>query len=120
MVNRDRPLLSVDPLVMRPTERRIVWPGWKDSALTVFDDTDLATVSSVRPVYELLAEQGVFVTKSVWPLRNHRGHEPARAGMDCEDLDYLQWVLGLQAQGFEIGRTLKSYPEMPYHDPAKP
>ena len=89
--------------MIRPSKKRIVWPEGKDFAFTVFDDTDLATVSNVRPVYELLAECGVFVTKSVWPLRNRHADDPTSEGMDCEDPEYLKWVLDLQGCGFEIG-----------------
>ena len=87
---------------MRPSERRIVWPEGKDFAFTVYDDTDEATLSNVRPVYDLLTEQGIRTTKSVWPLRN-ADEDPTKVGMDCEDPEYLQWILGLQASGFEIG-----------------
>ncbi len=87
---------------MRPSEQRIVWPAGKDFAFTVYDDTDEATLSNVRPVYDLLAEQGILTTKSVWPLRNG-DNDPTSVGMDCEDPEYLQWILGLQASGFEIG-----------------
>jgi len=87
---------------MRPSEGRIVWPGGKDFAFTVFDDTDLATIANVKPVYDLLAEQGILTTKSVWPLRDARDDRRSE-GMDCEDPEYLEWVLGLKASGFEIG-----------------
>jgi len=87
---------------MRSSDRRIVWPEGKDFAFTVFDDTDLATLANVRPVYDLLAEQGIRTTKSVWPLRN-ADEDPTRAGSDCEDPEYLRWILGLKAAGFEIG-----------------
>jgi len=87
---------------MRPSEQRIVWPAGKDFAFTVYDDTDEATLSNVRPVYDLLAEQGILTTKSVWPLRNG-DNDPTSVGVDCEDPEYLQWILGLQASGFEIG-----------------
>ncbi len=87
---------------MRPSNGRIVWPDAKDFAFTVFDDTDGATIANVRPIYDFLAEQGVRTTKSVWPLRD--AHDDRRsAGMDCEDPDYLEWVLGLKASGFEVG-----------------
>jgi len=87
---------------MRPSEERIVWPEGKDFAFTVYDDTDEATLSNVRPVYDLLTEQGIRTTKSVWPLRNP-DDDPAIVGMDCEDPEYLRWALDLQAAGFEIG-----------------
>jgi hypothetical protein len=84
-------------------EARIAWPGGKDFAFTIFDDTDLATLENVRPVYDFLTEQGIFTTKSVWPLRGTDGNEPERAGSSCEDPAYLEWVHDLQAKGFEIG-----------------
>ena len=87
---------------MRPSERRIVWPGGKDFAFTVFDDTDLATIANVKPVYDLLADQGILTTKSVWPLRNAHG-ERRGEGTDCEDPEYLNGSSRLQAQGFEVG-----------------
>jgi hypothetical protein len=80
---------------------RIAWPDGKSFAFTIFDDTDLATVQNVGPVYALLADLGFRTTKSVWPLE---GSGAARvAGTTCEDPEYLQWTLDLQAKGFEIG-----------------
>jgi hypothetical protein len=79
----------------------IRWPKGKDFAFTVFDDTDFSTLANVKPVYDLLAEQGILVTKSVWPLRHGSG--PPCDGLDCEDPDYLRWLLDLQSRGFEIG-----------------
>lgn len=80
---------------------RIVWPGGRRFAFTVFDDTDWATVAKVRPVYELLADLGVRTTKSVWVLRGEGGAE--NGGETCEDGHYLEWALSLRERGFEIG-----------------
>jgi hypothetical protein len=55
----------------------------------------------VGKVYSLLADLGLRTTKSVWPLR--AVGTPRIGGATCQDHDYLQWVLGLQKQGFEIG-----------------
>ena len=96
-------MLNVRTNGARASQPRIPWPGGKDFAFTVFDDTDLATLANVRPVYDFLGQQGVFCTKSVWPLRNCHGHKPTNEGLDCEDPEYLQWVLDLQTKGFEIG-----------------
>jgi hypothetical protein len=86
---------------------RIEWPGGKDFAFTVFDDTDLATLESLAPVYDLLHQLGLFTTKSVWPLK---GATLTRfGGATCEDPEYLAWTLDLQAQGFEIGYHGASY-----------
>lgn len=79
----------------------IEWPEGKDFAFTVFDDTDLATVANVAPVYRLLDELGFRTTKSVWPIRG--AGTPRIGGDTCEDPAYRRWTLELQAAGFEIG-----------------
>ncbi|UCF68992.1 MAG: hypothetical protein JSV80_06830 [Acidobacteriota bacterium] len=78
-----------------------LWPEGKDFAFSIFDDTDLATLENVGPVYALLSELGFLTTKSVWPLRGEG--RPRIGGATCEDEDYLAWVRELQARGFEIG-----------------
>ena len=93
---------------------RIRWPDGNDFAFTIFDDTDLQIVDNVRPVYEFLANIGLRTTKSVWPLRG--GHTPCNGGSTCEDPEYLQCVLGLQAQGFEIGLHNVTYHTSPRQD----
>lgn len=78
----------------------VSWPGGKAFAFTVFDDTDLATLDNVPPVYTFLQDLGFRTTKSVWPLRGER--PPEVGGATCEDPQYLVWVRSLQAAGFEI------------------
>lgn len=80
---------------------RIHWPEGKDFAFTVFDDTDLQTPENASEVYAFLADIGFRTTKSVWPIRGDKS--PQVGGATCEDDTYLQWVLKLQEQGFEIG-----------------
>lgn len=80
---------------------KIVWPDNKKFAFTVFDDTDFATLENVVPVYSFLKEHGFQTTKSVWPMRGLR--EPKIGGATCDDENYLQWLLELQRDGFEIG-----------------
>ncbi len=82
----------------------ITWPEGKRFAFAFFDDTDLGTVANVGPVYELLAECGIRSTKSVWPTASTR--EPVNGGETCEDPHHREWLLGLQADGFEIGYHL--------------
>jgi hypothetical protein len=89
-------------------------------AFTVFDDTDNGTVENLTPVYDLLEELGFRTTKSVWPLRGDVGAKPASpsggsakrgeaglaptaiTGQTLEDPEYLAFIRGLQAKGFEI------------------
>lgn len=80
---------------------RITWPDGNRAAFAVFDDTDNTTIENGPPVYELLSDLGLRVTKSVWPL------EPTErqrvGGSTLGDPDYLAWVLSLQRAGHEIG-----------------
>jgi hypothetical protein len=77
------------------------WPDGARFAFTVFDDTDFATLETAPPVYDLLTDLGMRVTKSVWPVAA-RG--PVHTtGSTCAEPDYLAWVLKLQEAGHEIG-----------------
>ncbi len=80
----------------------ITWPDGKRFALTVFDDTDLATLQNVGPVYAFLGDLGFRTTKSCWVVEGdpEKGSDP---GETCEDPRYRRWLLELQASGFEIG-----------------
>lgn len=80
---------------------KIEWPDGKRFAFTVFDDTDLATLKNVRPIYQFLEEHGLRTTKSVWPLRGT--DVTVNDGDTCEDKEYLEWLLKLKLSGFEIG-----------------
>jgi hypothetical protein len=77
------------------------WPDGKDFAFTVFDDTDGATVATVRDVYAFLRDCGLRTTKSVWPMRGP--HTPVNGGDICAEPEYRAWVVKLQSLGFEIG-----------------
>lgn len=79
----------------------IAWPEGKRFAFTVFDDSDLATVDNVGPVYRFLEDLGFRTTKSVWPMRGLG--EPVIGGATCDDPEYRAWALDLQGRGFEIG-----------------
>jgi hypothetical protein len=83
------------------TVPRIIWPGGKAFAFTVFDDTDLATLQNVPHVYEFLHHIGLRTTKSVWPIRGQG--TPRVGGMTCADPEYRAWTFLLQHRGFEIG-----------------
>lgn len=80
---------------------KIEWPDGKSFAFTVFDDTDLATLQNVRPIYDFLADLGLRTTKSVWPLKGVEA--TVNDGDTCEDQEYLAWLLKLSQSGFEIG-----------------
>jgi len=82
-----------------PSSRHAPWPGNRPFAFTVIDDTDWATVTKLKPVYDLLADLGFRTTKTVWIFRSEDG---GNAGETCEDRAYRDWVVSLRESGFEI------------------
>jgi len=80
----------------------MIWPDNKRFAFTVFDDTDLATLRNVGPVYDFLRDHGLRTTKSCWPVEGDP-EKGAYRGETCGIDDYRQWALDLQTSGFEIG-----------------
>lgn len=86
------------------------YPGGKRFAFTIFDDTDVATVENVKPVYDLLASLGMRTTKTVWPFAWH-GPSNFSSSETLEDAHYVEWVRTLPAEGFEIashGATMET------------
>jgi hypothetical protein len=79
----------------------IKFPGGRQFAFTIFDDTDDASLGNITPVYELLSRLGLRTTKSVWPLPCVLD-EPC-AGASLQDVQYLGFVRNLKQDGFEIG-----------------
>lgn len=91
--------------------RPLEYPGGKRFAFTIIDDTDVATVENVEPVYSLLEELGLRITKTVWPLDCPEGSRDFGTSQTLEDPDYRRFVVDLQARGFEIashGATMES------------
>jgi hypothetical protein len=79
---------------------KIIWPGGKSFAFTIFDDPDLDTRENVQGIYSFLADLGLHTTKAIWPIMGSR--EPKIGGATCADERYLKEVLALQEKGFEI------------------
>ncbi|HET7228572.1 MAG TPA: hypothetical protein VFJ16_01085 [Longimicrobium sp.] len=91
----------------------VLFPGGRPFAFTILDDTDVATVRNVAPVYRLLEELGMRTTKTVWPLGCPEGSPNFSTSQTLEDEEYLAFVLDLRARGFEItwhGATMESSP----------
>lgn len=87
------------------------FPNGNRFAFTVIDDTDVATVENVEPVYRLLERLGMRTTKTVWPLSCPEGSPDFDSSQTLEDPDYLAFVIDLQRRGFEIashGATMES------------
>jgi hypothetical protein len=87
------------------------FPNNKRFAFTILDDTDLSTVENVRPVYRLLTELGMWTTKSVWPLASVPNGR--QKGCSLQEADYLEFILDLASQGFEISlHNVRNYDSM--------
>jgi hypothetical protein len=78
----------------------IEWPEGKRFAFTIFDDPDYDTTENVSAIYSFLGDLGLRTTKAVWPVKGHG--TPKIGGATCQDQQYLQWMLKLKEQGFEI------------------
>ena len=66
----------------------VQFPEGKRFAFTILDDTDGATLESVKPVYEFLADQGLRITKTVWVLPGTEQKLEANRGESLADRDY--------------------------------
>jgi len=78
------------------------FPGGKRFAFTIFDDTDVATVANVEPIYRLLERLGMRATKTVWPVACPEGSPNYSTSQTLEDPAYCAFVLDLQRRRFEV------------------
>src|SRR2546427_5781105 len=81
---------------------RVQFPGGARFAFTVMDDTDVATVENVRPIYRLLDSLGMRTTKTVWPMPCEEGSRDFSRSETMGDPHYRDFVVDLQRRGFEI------------------
>jgi len=81
---------------------RVSFPGDRQFAFSIFDDTDDATLEYIRPIYQLLDRLGFRTTKSVWPLP-YQGPSDYQGSDTLDDPEYARYVRDLQDRGFEIG-----------------
>lgn len=87
------------------------WPGERRFAFTIVDDTDVATAENVRPVYRLLEQLGLRITKTVWAVDCPEGSRNFSESQTLEDPEYREFTVDLQDRGFEIafhGATMES------------
>ena len=77
------------------------YPNGAKFAFSIFDDTDLATVEKVKPIYDLLYELGILTTKSVWVFPT-TGVQTQLAAQTLSTPQYLDFVRQLEDRGFEI------------------
>ena len=90
---------------------RVRLPNGARFAFTVMDDTDVATVENVQPIYRLLEFLGMRTTKTVWPLRCEEKSRNYGLSETMDDPRYRDFILDLHARGFEIafhGATMET------------
>ncbi len=78
------------------------YPQGKDFIFTIFDDTDVATVEYIKPIYDFLTHLGLVTTKTVWPLSCSE-KTPYDGSHTLEDEKYAQYIQELSQRGYEIG-----------------
>jgi hypothetical protein len=94
-----------------PRPAAFAFPDGKQFAFTVMDDTDVATVQNVAPVYAVLDRLGMRATKTVWPLPCPEGSENYGSSQTLADPEYEAFVVSLSKAGFEVafhGATMES------------
>lgn len=80
----------------------ITFPEGRKFAFSIVDDTDMATLERVRPVYAVLDRYGLRTTKTIWVFPGKESpHDPDR-GDALSDPAYRDFILDLQRKGFEI------------------
>ena len=81
----------------------MIFPDGKKFAFTILDDTDDTTLLNGRPIYSLLDELDIRITKTVWALDTPPEEQgPYFAAETLQSPQYLEWVHELADQGFEI------------------
>ena len=61
------------------------FPDGRQFAFTIIDDTDVATVENVAPMYALLERLGMRTTKTVWPVGCPEGSADFGSSETMED-----------------------------------
>lgn len=85
-----------------PRPHSVTFPDGKRFAFSIIDDTDMAMLERVRPLYELLDRYKIHTTKTVWVLEGSElSHEPNH-GDSLRNPEYRTFIQELQAKGFEI------------------
>ena len=87
------------------------FPDGKRFAFTILDDTDDATLENVSPFYDRLEALGFRTTKTAWPMDCPEGSRHYYAADTLQRAEYLEWVRGLVAAGFELashGATMET------------
>ena len=75
-----------------------MWPLNKEFAFTIIDDTDDSTIDKIKPIYDYLKSKNIKTTKTAWVYPSRDVYK----GGVIQDNDYLEFLLKLESEGFEI------------------
>jgi hypothetical protein len=79
----------------------LIFPENKQFAFTIIDDTDDAFLSNITPIYNILYENGLKTTKTVWV---YPPRDITESKGDClQRNEYLDFIIDIYSKGFEIG-----------------
>jgi hypothetical protein len=95
-------LLLAGYVLYPPSSRVIQFPDGERCAFPVVDDSDLATLERIQPVYEVLNQYGVKTTKTVWVFPTSNPSRETNQGDSLADPGYREFIRELQSNGFEI------------------
>ena len=79
-----------------------MFPERRKFAFSIVDDTDVATVENIKPVYDLLKECGIRTTKTVWMKRSVVRSKNFFRSKTMEDPEYAEYMKLLCSQGFDL------------------
>jgi hypothetical protein len=82
------------------SNKKITWPNGKKFAFTIVDDTDLATLENIKPIYDYLYTIGILTTKTIWVF--NQSENIYRDSDTLERKEYLDYIISLKNKGFEI------------------
>src|SRR5262245_33155636 len=80
----------------------ITFPDGKRFAFSIVDDTDLATLERLQPIYATLEKYGFRTTKTVWVYDSNEPSHATNRGDSLHNPAYREFIRGLKAKGFEI------------------
>jgi len=80
--------------------KNVQFPNGKKFIFTIVDDTDDAFLETIKPIYDLLYQNGLRTTKTVWvkPVRDH----DISKGDSLDNKKYRDFILDIKNRGFEI------------------
>ena len=89
-------------VVYPPPSKPLIFPEGRRFAFSIIDDTDMATLERLKPVYAVLEKYGLKTTKTVWVFHTNDESNATNRGDSLQDTAYREFILDLQKKGFEI------------------